>query len=131
MFFFFPPVPLSVRKNNFQICQLTHSPHVLTREVQGKRERVMENLFRKRTKICLRISCAAANNNNTSPKKKKKTDLDYKNKLPMQIVQPNFFLQLPILSGISRNLALTEIQGKGNGGGGGGPTKTPPPKPQV
>jgi hypothetical protein len=30
------PVPLSVRKNNFQICQLTHSPHVLTRESDGK-----------------------------------------------------------------------------------------------
>jgi hypothetical protein len=48
----------------------------------------------------------------------------------MHNVQPNFF-QLPILSGISRNLALTEIQaelssrgGKGREGKGNGGTST-------
>lgn len=93
-----------------------------TREVQGKRERerVMdENLFRKRTKICLRISCAAAAANKqtittqppTPPKKriKKKTQTSItKTNSPHAYVQPHFF-QLPILSGIGRrNLALTE-----------------------
>jgi hypothetical protein len=76
-FFFLVPVPLSVRKNNCQICQLTHSPHVLTREVQGKRETESDGKLVPETdknmlknKLC--TSQQANHNNNNTPQKKKK-----------------------------------------------------------
>lgn len=101
-------VPLSVRKNNFQICQLTHSPHVLTREVQEKRERESNGkLVPETDKNMLKNNklCSQPTNNNTPrPKKKKNRTSITKTNSPCINVQPNFF-QLPILSGISRNLA--------------------------
>jgi hypothetical protein len=92
--FFLVPIHLSVRKNNFRICQFTHSPHVLTREVQGKREREMENLLVPETdKNMFKNKLCSSQQKQHTPKKilKNKQTSITKTNSPCIMSNPTFF----------------------------------------